>query len=89
LKRLLPILGPGWVVMMADLDGPSVITAVESGIQFQGKLILLLLILIIPLYLIQSTSSRIGAVTRKSLGKIFLNGSVMDIQFLQFYPRES
>jgi len=70
LKRLLPILGPGWVVMMADLDGPSVITAVESGIQFQGKLILLLLILVIPLYLIQSTSSRIGAVTRKSLGKI-------------------
>ena len=70
LKKLLPILGPGWVVMMADLDGPSVITAVESGIQFQGKLILLLLILTVPLYLIQSTASRIGAVTQKSLGKI-------------------
>ncbi len=72
LKKLLPILGPGWVVMMADLDGPSVITAIQSGFQFQAHIIIILLVLTLPLYLIQSTASRIGAVTQKSLGKIII-----------------
>jgi Mn2+/Fe2+ NRAMP family transporter len=70
IKRLLPILGPGWVVMMADLDAPSVITAIQSGIQFKAHLIILLVILIIPLYLVQDTASRIGAVTGKTLGQV-------------------
>jgi len=70
IKRLLPILGPGWVVMMADLDAPSAITAVESGIQYQAHLIVLLIILIIPLFLVQDTASRIGAVTGRTLGQI-------------------
>jgi len=70
IKRLLPILGPGWVVMMADLDAPSVITAIQSGIQFKAHLIIFLVILIIPLYLVQDTASRIGAVTHKTLGEL-------------------
>lgn len=70
IKKLLPILGPGWVVMMADLDAPSAITAIQSGIQYQGHLIIFLIILILPLFLVQDTSSRIGEVTGKSLGKI-------------------
>lgn len=68
--KLLPILGPGWVVMMADLDSPSIITAAQSGAQYQGHLIVFLLFLAFPLFLVQDTASRIGAVTGKSLGKI-------------------
>lgn len=70
IKKLLPILGPGWVVMMADLDAPSVITAIESGIQFRAHLIIFLVILILPLFLVQDTASRIGAVTGKTLGEV-------------------
>lgn len=70
IKKLLPILGPGWVVMMADLDAPSVITAIQSGIQFRAHLIIFLIILIIPLYLVQDTASRIGAVTGRTLGEL-------------------
>jgi Mn2+/Fe2+ NRAMP family transporter len=70
IKKLLPILGPGWVVMMADMDAPSTITAIQSGVQFQGHLILFLILLIFPLFLVQDTASRIGEVTGKSLGRI-------------------
>ncbi len=70
LKKLLPVLGPGWVVMLADLDAPSVITAIQSGIEFKAHLIVLLIVLIIPLFLVQDTSSRIGAVTGKTLGQV-------------------
>lgn len=68
--KLLPILGPGWIVMMADLDSPSIITAAQSGAQYQGHLIIFLLFLAFPLFLVQDTASRIGAVTGKSLGKL-------------------
>ena len=70
LKKLLPVLGPGWVVMLADLDAPSVITAIQSGIEFKAHLIIFLIVLIIPLYFVQDTSSRIGAVTGKTLGQV-------------------
>ncbi len=70
LLKMLPILGPGWVVMMADLDAPSAITAIQSGIQYGGHLIIFLLILILPLFLVQDTASRVGAVTRKTLGQV-------------------
>ncbi|MEM0127587.1 MAG: divalent metal cation transporter [Thermoplasmatales archaeon] len=69
-KRLLPLLGPGWVVMMADLDAPSVITAIQSGIDYKAHLIVLLIILIIPLFLVQDTASRVGAVTGRTLGQL-------------------
>lgn len=70
LKKLLPVLGPGWVVMLADLDAPSVITAIQSGIEFRAHLIIFLIVLIIPLFFVQDTSSRIGAVTGKTLGQV-------------------
>ncbi len=70
IRKLLPVLGPGWVVMLADLDAPSVITAVQSGIEFKAHLIIFLVLLIIPLYLVQDTASRIGAVTGKTLGQV-------------------
>jgi len=53
--------------MMADMDAPSTAAAIASGAEFGYHLILLMLILIVPLYLIQEMSGRLGAVTGKGL----------------------
>ena len=62
--------GPAWLVMIADVDAASVITAAETGAMYNYGLIWLLLILIIPLFFIQEASGRIGVVTHKGLGEI-------------------
>lgn len=68
--RYLAILGPGWVVMMADVDAPSVITGIQSGVMFHGHLLLVVLLLTIPLFIVQNSASKISAVKGESLGKI-------------------
>ncbi len=60
--------GPAWLVMIADVDAASVITAAESGAVYGTKLIWFLLLLTYPLYVIQELAGRIGAVTGKGLG---------------------
>ena len=62
--------GPGWLVMIADVDAASIITAAETGALYHYGLIWLLLLLIIPLFFIQEASGRIGVVTHKGLGEI-------------------
>jgi manganese transport protein len=62
--------GPAWLVMIADVDAASVVTAAETGAIFHYGLIWLLLVLIVPLFFIQEASGRIGAVTHKGLGEI-------------------
>ena len=62
--------GPAWVVMMTNVDAPSVITAAETGALYGYGLIWLILLLTVPLFFIQEASGRIGAVTRKGLGEI-------------------
>jgi Mn2+/Fe2+ NRAMP family transporter len=62
--------GPAWLVMIADVDAASVITAAETGAVFHYGLIWLLLLLTVPLFFIQEASGRIGVVTRKGLGEI-------------------
>jgi manganese transport protein len=61
--------GPAWLVMIADVDAASVITAAESGAMYGTKLIWFLLILTIPLFVVQEVAGRVGAVTRKGLGE--------------------
>jgi hypothetical protein len=34
LRGLLRVLGPAWIVMLADVDAPSVLTAAEAGTDF-------------------------------------------------------
>ena len=70
LKELLHVWGPGWLVMIADVDAASVITAAESGTQYGTRLIWFLVLLIIPLYFIQELAGRVGAVTGKGLGEL-------------------
>lgn len=72
-KRILELLsvwGPAWLVMIADVDAASVITAAESGAQYGTKLLWFLLVLVVPLFVIQEVAGRVGAVTRKGLGEL-------------------
>ncbi len=71
-KRFLATLGPGVVVMLADTDAGSVITAAQSGAQW-GYRLLLLQFLIIPLmYLVQELTVRLALVTGKGYSELVL-----------------
>ena len=62
--------GPAWLVMIADVDAASAITAANTGAQYGTKLIWFLMLLVIPLYIIQEVAGRVGAVTSKGLGEL-------------------
>ncbi len=64
-KRFLAVAGPGIVVMLADTDAGSVITAAQSGAQWGYSLLLLQVVLIPILYIVQELTVRLGAVTGK------------------------
>src|SRR5215469_17510337 len=51
--------------MFADTEAGSITTASVSGAQFGFKLILLQLLLIIPLFVVQEMTVRLGTVTGK------------------------
>jgi len=64
------IFGPGLVVMFADTDAGSVITAAQSGAVWGYKLLLLQLILIPIVYMVQELAVRLGLVTGKGHGEL-------------------
>ena len=64
-RRFLMVAGPGVVVMLADTDAGSLITAAQSGAQWGYRLILLQFMLIPILYLVQELTVRLGIVTGK------------------------
>ena len=70
LKELWNVFGPAWLVMMADVDAASVITAMQTGASYKYELVLILLALIIPLYFIMEVAGRLGAATKKGLGEL-------------------
>lgn len=63
IRRWLRVLGPAWVVMLADVDAPSVLTAAKAGTEFGYALLLPLVALIPILYLVQEMTARLGIVT--------------------------
>ncbi len=67
---LLKSWGPAWLVMIADVDAASVITAAESGAMYGTKLVWFLFLLFVPLYVVQEVAGRVGAVTGKGLGEL-------------------
>lgn len=83
---ILKIWGPAWLVMMADVDAASVITAAESGIKYGTRLVWFLLALTIPLYIIQEVAGRVGAVTRKGLGELIHENYSRRIAILAAVP---
>jgi NRAMP (natural resistance-associated macrophage protein)-like metal ion transporter len=64
------IIGPGLVVMLADTDAGSVITAAQSGAQWGYKLLLLQVILVPILYIVQELTVRLGIVTGQGHGEL-------------------
>jgi manganese transport protein len=62
--------GPAWVVMIADVDAASILTAATDGAIYGYSLVWFLLLLAVPLFLIQEAAGRIGVATGKGLGEI-------------------
>ncbi|HZO94127.1 MAG TPA: divalent metal cation transporter [Candidatus Baltobacteraceae bacterium] len=63
--RYLAVAGPGLIVAFADTEAGSITTAATSGAQFGMKLVLLQLLLIVPLFVVQEMTVRLGTVTGK------------------------
>lgn len=68
--RFVAIAGPGLVVMLADTDAGSIITAAQSGAQWGYKLLLLQLILAPILFVVQELTVRLGIVSGKGHGSL-------------------
>lgn len=68
--RALAIAGPGLVVMLADTDAGSVITAAQSGAQWGYRLLLLQALLIPILLIVQELTVRLGVVTGRGHGEL-------------------
>jgi NRAMP (natural resistance-associated macrophage protein)-like metal ion transporter len=67
-RRLLAfaaVAGPGMIVAFADTEAGSITTAASSGAQYGMKLVLLQLLLIVPLFIVQEMTVRLGTVTGK------------------------
>jgi Mn2+/Fe2+ NRAMP family transporter len=56
--------------MIADVDAPSVLTAATVGATYSYGLIWFFLLLIVPLFVIQEVSGRVGMATGKGLGQV-------------------
>ncbi|MGD0863149.1 MAG: divalent metal cation transporter [Candidatus Limnocylindrales bacterium] len=65
LGRWLRVVGPAWLVMLADVDAPSVVTAGQGG-TVSGYALLLPLFAIVPvLFLVQEMTARLALATGK------------------------
>jgi len=64
-RHLTIVAGPGIVVMLADTDAGSIITAAQSGAEWGYRLLLLQFLLVPILYIAQELTVRLGIVTRK------------------------
>ncbi len=66
----LAVMGPGLVVMFADTDVGSIITAAQSGVQWGYRLLLLQLLLVPVLYIVQELTVRLAIFTGKGHGEL-------------------
>ncbi|MGH8294619.1 MAG: NRAMP family divalent metal transporter [Steroidobacteraceae bacterium] len=66
-------MGPGIVVMLADTDVGSIITAAQSGVQWGYRLLLLQVILMPVLFIVQELTVRLGIFTGKGHGELIRN----------------
>lgn len=69
-KMFLAVMGPGLVVMLADTDVGSIITAAQSGVQWGYRLLLLQLVLIPVLFVVQELTVRLGIFTGQGHGEL-------------------
>ncbi|HEY6962514.1 MAG TPA: divalent metal cation transporter [Gaiellaceae bacterium] len=64
-RRVLWVLGPGLMVMLADTDAGSIATAAQSGARWGYRLLFLQLLLVPVLYVVMELTVRIGVTTGK------------------------
>ena len=64
------VLGPGIVVMLADTDVGSIVTAGQSGVQWGYRLLLLQVVLMPILYMVQELTVRLGIFTGRGHGEL-------------------
>ncbi|HET6605407.1 MAG TPA: divalent metal cation transporter, partial [Rhodopila sp.] len=72
-RRFLAVFGPGLVVMLADTDVGSVITAGQSGVEWGYRLLALQLVLVPILFIAQELTVRLGIFTRCGHGELIRN----------------
>jgi NRAMP (natural resistance-associated macrophage protein)-like metal ion transporter len=70
LAQLLAVVGPGLVVMLADIEAGSVITLAQSGAQWGFRLLLLQILLIPLMFMTQELTVRLGLSTGKGYGEL-------------------
>jgi len=70
ITRYAAVFGPGIIVMLADTDVGSVITAAQSGAQWGYRLLLMQLVLIPILYMVQEMTVRLGIHTGRGHGEL-------------------
>ena len=68
--RFLRVTGPGLIVMLADTDVGSIITAGQSGVQWGYQLLLMQLALIPVLFVVQELTVRLGIFTGRGHGEL-------------------
>ncbi|MGC9271149.1 NRAMP family divalent metal transporter [Acidiphilium sp.] len=68
--RFLAVFGPGLVVMLADTDVGSIITAAQSGVAWGYRLLLLQFLLMPILYVVQELTVRLGIFSGKGHGEL-------------------
>lgn len=68
--RFAAVAGPGMVVMLADTDAGSVITAAQSGAQWGYQLLMLQFVLAPILFVVQELTVRLGIVSGKGHGDL-------------------
>ncbi len=69
-KRFLAVAGPGLVVMLADTDVGSIITAGQSGVAWGYRLLMLQFVLMPILYVVQELTVRLGIYSGKGHGEL-------------------
>jgi manganese transport protein len=86
LRTFVHSFGPAWVVMIADVDAASILTAAADGALYGYSLVWFLLFLTVPLFLIQEAAGRIGVATGKGLGEIIRENYSRRIGLLTSVP---
>ena len=78
--------GPAWIVMIADVDAPSVLTAATVGATYSYGLVWFFFVLIVPLFIIQEASGRVGMATGRGLGEAIRANYSKRIAVLASFP---
>ena len=68
--RLLAVIGPGLIVMLADIEAGSVVTLAQSGAQWGYRLLFMQIVLIPLMFMAQELTVRLGLCTGKGYAEL-------------------